>query len=378
MSKTVLSVFDLSPRRIGGMELMAAELTRSLNAIGWRSILAFPAKPSDLVGRFLANAGAEVMMAPEISVGDMGAGRALFGLVKKTQAEHVHFHFTSFLTPMVWGSRLGGAKGIYFTDHTSRPQGEMPRAAVGAKLLIGKWMALPYKQVFCVCDFVRNFNTARGYVPPERLTTLYNGIDFAHISGSAQGLEFRKKFGIDSSKILVSQVSWLRPEKGLDVFIRAAATAARQDDRLHFLIAGDGPNREDYIQLCNQLGIANRVTFSGLVADPLGEGLYASSDVICLLSRWQEAFAYVILEAMANAKPLICTRVGGIPEAVEDGITGYIVTTEDADTAAKHMVSLSRDNELRLSLGKTAYDRVHQRFDLKGHIARLISYYGVS
>ena len=102
--------------------------------------------------------------------------------------------------------------------------------------------------------------------------------------------------------------------------------------------------------MCGQLGLANRVTFPGLVADPLGEGLYASSDVLCLLSRWQEAFAYVILEAMANAKPFIGTRVGGIPEAVEDGVTGYIVPTEDADEAAKRMIALSKDKALRESL----------------------------
>jgi len=360
------------------MELMAAQLTRSLNSLGWRSVLAFPAKPTELVAKFFEGSGAEVLIAPEISAGNTAAARVLFSLVRKTRADHVHFHFTPFLTPMIWASRLGGARGIYFTDHISRPQGALPSAAVGAKLLIGKYIALPYRRVFCVCDFVKSFNTARGYVSPERLTTLYNGIDFAHIADGATGAEFRTKFGIDADKILISQIGWLRPEKGLDVFIRAAAAAAQQDERLHFLIAGDGPNREEYAQMCRQLGLADRVTFAGLIADPLGEGFYASSDVICLLSRWQEAFAYVILEAMANAKPFIGTRVGGIPEAVEDGITGYLVATEDADQAAKRMMALGRDKELRVSLGKAAYDRVRRHFDLKDQIAKLISYYGVS
>jgi len=360
------------------MELMAAQLTRSLNGLGWRSVLAFPAKPTELVAKFFEDSGAEVRIAPKISAGGTAAARVLFSMVRKTRADHVHFHFTPFLTPMIWASRLGGARGIYFTDHISRPQGVLPTAAFGAKLSIGRYMALPYRRVFCVSDFVRSFNTARGYVSPERLTTLYNGIDFAHIGNRTTGVEFRRKFGIDPDKILISQMSWLRPEKGLDIFIRAAAGAAQQDDRLHFLIAGDGPNREEYVQMCRQLGLADRVTFAGLLADPLGEGFYASADVICLLSRWQEASGYVIVEAMANAKPLIGTRVGGIPEAVEDGITGYLVPTEDADQAAKRMIALSRDKELRVSLGNTAYDRVRRRFDLKDQIAKLISYYGVS
>jgi L-malate glycosyltransferase len=360
------------------MELMAAQLTRSLNSLGWRSVLAFPAKPTDLVAKFFTDSGAEVLVAPEISAGNTAAARVLFSMVRKTRADHVHFHFTSFLTPMVWASRLGGAHGIYFTDHISRPQGELPKAAVGAKLLIGRCLALPYRRVFCVCDFVKSFNAARGYISPERLTTLYNGVDFAHIGTGIEGVEFRKKFGISPDRILISQIGWLRPEKGLDVFIRAAASAARQDNSLHFLIAGDGPSSDEYQQMCRELGLADRVTFTGLIADPLGEGFYAASDVICLLSRWQEAFAYVILEAMANAKPLIGTRVGGIPEAVEDGITGYIVPTEDADQAANRMIALSRNKELRDSLGSAAYDRVRRRFDIKDQIDKLISHYGIA
>ena len=360
------------------MELMAAQLTRSLGELGWRSVLAFPAKPTELVAKFFEDCGAQVVTAPDISAGKAAAARELFSMTRKTQADHVHFHFTSFLSPMVWASRLGGARGIYFTDHISRAQGETPKAASGPKLHIGRFLALPYRRVFCVCDFVRSFDAARGYVASDRLTTLYNGIDFAHLDTGSNGGEFRRKFGIGEDKILISQVGWLRPEKGLDIFIRAAAIAARQDDRLHFLIAGDGPNREEYVQMCRQLGLADRVTFPGLVADPLGEGLYASSDILCLLSRWQEAFAYVILEAMANAKPFIGTRVGGIPEAVEDGITGYIVPTEDADQAANRMIALSRNKVLRDSLGNAAYERVRRRFDVKDQIAKLISHYGIA
>jgi glycosyltransferase involved in cell wall biosynthesis len=71
-------------------------------------------------------------------------------------------------------------------------------------------------------------------------------------------------------------------------------------------------------------------------------------------------------------------RVGGIPEAVEDGITGYIVATEDADQAAKRMIALSRDKELRDSLGSAAYDLVRRRFGIKDQIVKLISCYGIA
>jgi glycosyltransferase involved in cell wall biosynthesis len=377
MPFTVLSVFDVAPRKIGGVETLAAELSRQINALGGRSVLAFCEKPTPAVTEFFAGCGAEILAVPEISARGLPAALAFFSLVRRTQAGQVHLSFTSFLSPVAWACRAGGARRVYFTDQTSRECGEVPAAVSSYKQWAASLLASAYDRVFCVSGYVHRQNARRGYVRPDRLTTLYNSVDFRRIADERRGLAFRRKFAIGANKILIVQVSCLRPEKGLTDFIHAAALALAQDSRLHFLIAGEGPSRDEYLQLCGKLGIANSVTFTGLVEDPMGEGLFAAADIACQFSRWQEAFAWVIAEAMAHRKPVIATQVGGIPEVIEDGVTGRLIPPADPPAGAKCILELSRDKALRVSMGNAGYDRAWKHFNLKDHVACLLSAYGV-
>jgi glycosyltransferase involved in cell wall biosynthesis len=73
------------------------------------------------------------------------------------------------------------------------------------------------------------------------------------------------------------------------------------------------------------MGLAAHITWTGLVQDPFAEGVYDVADIVCQLSEWEELFGWMIAEAMAYKKPIVATRVGGIPELVEDGVTGFLV-----------------------------------------------------
>ena len=118
------------------------------------------------------------------------------------------------------------------------------------------------------------------------------------------------------------------PEKGIDDFLQAGKLAVTKNGNVHFVLAGDGSSRDQYVQLVERLGLADHVTFTGLVQDPMGDGLFDAADIVCQVSRWQEAFGLTIAEAMSAAKPVIGTRVGGIPELICDGQTGYLVDRE--------------------------------------------------
>jgi len=372
-----MSVFDVTPRRIGGVEMFVAELSRSLRAAGWRSILVFSGPPSALVKEFLRDCDAEILVEPMISKSSLGGALALFSLLRKIQPDRVHLSFTLFLSPLAWACRLAGAREVYFTDQRSRAPGSTAKSTAFHKRMIGRFMASAYRRVFCVSDYVLDQNAREQYVSPAKLTTLYNSIDFRRTSDPQRGLAFRERFGIDPAKILVSQVSWLIPEKGLEYLIRAAALAIPQDPRLHFLIAGDGPSKSDYLQLCSQLGIADHVTLTGLLEDPMVEGIYAASDLVCQFSCWQEAFGWVIAEAMAHGKPVIGTRVGGIPELIDDGVTGYLVPPASPADGARRILELSSNPDLRLAFGSAGFTRAKKLFDLQGHIPCLLSAYEI-
>jgi glycosyltransferase involved in cell wall biosynthesis len=361
--------------------MLAAELSRRLGRLDWESILVFPEEPSKLVDDLLEGCGASVISAPAIFENGLRGAYAFYSLVQEIQPSQVLLSFVPVLSLLPWAGQLGGADNIFFTDQCSRREGEIVNPALGFRKFLGRFLTKPYKQVFCSSNYVRRENVRRGYVAAEGLITLHNSVDFGRTAATHKGAEVRRRLGIRPEKIVISQVSWLRPEKGFDDFLRAAAMALAENQNLHFLIAGDARAHEGYgdscKELCRQLGIADSVTFAGLVEDPMAEGLYQASDVNCQLSRWQEAFGWAIAEAMAHSKPVIGTRVGGIPEAIEDGVTGYLVPPSDPKAVAQRMLELSRDGELRRRMGQAGYKKAFDEFNLTDNVDGLIGSFGV-
>jgi glycosyltransferase involved in cell wall biosynthesis len=144
------------------------------------------------------------------------------------------------------------------------------------------------------------------------------------------------------------------------------------------VLAGEGPCRQDYMARAQEAGIADHFTWTGLVEDPLASGVYAAADVVCQLSRWQEAFGWANAEAMTCSKPVVATRVGGVPEILEDGVSGYLVSRRQPAEAADRILHLLRDPELRHRMGASGRRKVETRFNLQRNVAELLELYGVA
>jgi len=149
------------------------------------------------------------------------------------------------------------------------------------------------------------------------------------------------------------------------------------EPKAHFVLAGDGAHRTSLEQTARDFGIESHVTFTGVVQDPLADGLYAASDVVCQMSRWEEVFGYVNAEAMATAKPLVGTAVGGIPEIIDDGRTGFLVPRRDTVAMAARLIELLRDPGLRRRMGEAGRQVAIEKFNHKTNIAQLIRLYGL-
>ena len=126
------------------------------------------------------------------------------------------------------------------------------------------------------------------------------------------------------------------------------------------------------------MGLGDRITFTGMIDDPFGEGVFQAADVVCQFSRWEEVFGWMIAEAMAHAKPVLATRAGGIPELIADGITGQLVARGDTAAMSESVIALLNDANLRVRMGQAAREAVSARFDLRKNVAQLLSAYGVS
>jgi glycosyltransferase involved in cell wall biosynthesis len=175
----------------------------------------------------------------------------------------------------------------------------------------------------------------------------------------------------------VAQIGSLIPRKAVPDLLRTAAIVAERQPLVHFAIVGEGPGKDEYVRLADQLGIQRRVTWTGPVEDPAGEGLYAACDIVCLLSR-DEGFGLVIAEAMAHARPVVATAVGGVPEVVEAGVTGYLVPPGDIAGAADAIERLVTQPDLRVRLGRAGRLRSESMFDVTAKVDEMIALYGIN
>jgi len=372
----VLSIFGISPRRVGGVEMFARELSQQLHDAGWRSVLCFLEEPPADVRRFLDTPGVSI----EVLRGAVCPGPAALldaaRLIRKHRPEILHLHFTGFTTLYPWLATALSVRRVFLTDHTSRPEGYHPRPAPLWKRAAARIINHPLDKVIAVSEYNARCCAVCGYVAPDRVCRIYNGVDFRR--GAGDPAAFRLAHGIPEDRAIVLQVSLLVPEKGVEDLLETARIVLAKNRKVHFVVAGDGPRRPDYMEQARRLGIADHFTWTGLIFDPIREGVYAAADVICLLSRWEEAFGWVIAEGMMFEKPVIAARVGGIPEVVEDGQSGFLVPRHRPDQAAEKLLALLADPALRQRMGSRGRRLAEIRFNLERNVAELLKLYGVA
>ena len=375
MPGTVLSAFVVNPRRVGGVEMFARELSLQLNAAGWTSVLCFSAAPPENVRRFLTVPGVSIECLPGLGTSSPGALRDMSGLLRGIRPTILHTQFTPQVSLLPWLARLHGVRRVYLTDQISRAEGTEPKRAAWWKIAIARTLAWPLTGLVAVSDFNARWNSTSGLIPPRRATRIYNGVDLARAPGDAD--RFRREFAIPAQRAIVLQLCWMIPEKGVEDVVDAARVVLASRPNVQFVLAGDGACRAAYMARAEAAGIADHFTWTGLIDDPLASGIFQAADVLCQLSRWQEAFGWMIAEAMACARPVVATRVGGIPEIVEDGVTGYLVARRQPDEAAGKILRLLADPELRHRMGSSGRRAVESRFNLQANVARLLELYGI-
>lgn len=373
----VLSVFGVEPLRIGGTETFARELSLQLHDRGWQSILCFQSKPADDVRQFLEARNVTLEVLEDSIDLNWSAASGLWRILRRHQPEILHLHFTGFLGIYPWLGRLASTKKVFFTDQTSRPEGYVPGTAPVWKKALVRLINLPLDKVTCVSNYGYNCMTTLGVLPRDRYEMIYNSVDRSRVEPDpTRATEFRRRFSIPDDRLVVVQVSWIIPEKGIADLLKAAQIVISKNPAVHVVFVGEGAHRDQYTKDAEAMGIADHITWTGLLKDPFGEGVYDVADILCQVSRWEEVFGWVIAEGMAYGKPVVGTRVGGIPEVVADQQSGFIVDRGDAAAIADRILTLAENPLLREKMGKTGAERVRNLFDLRPNVMKLIELYG--
>jgi glycosyltransferase involved in cell wall biosynthesis len=201
-----------------------------------------------------------------------------------------------------------------------------------------------------------------GVIPPDRAVVIPLGLDLEPLFAIGQAsADPRAALGIPPESIVVGFVGRMVPIKDLPLLLKAFREAARIEPRLQLVLAGDGPLRPALESTCpNEL--RDRVRFVGWTSDL--PRFYAVVDMVAL-SSLNEGTPVALIEAMAAAKPVVATRVGGVADVVQDGVTGLLVTSGDAGDLARAMLRLAAAPAERLAMGaagrRAAHRFSHQR-----------------
>jgi glycosyltransferase involved in cell wall biosynthesis len=198
------------------------------------------------------------------------------------------------------------------------------------------------------------------------IVVIRNGVDLGRFSELPEPDRIRRELGVPRDVPLVAVVSRLNRLKGLEQFLEAAAVVSGRFPDARFIVVGEPPPHDpgyldDLKTLARDLGIASRVTFTGLRSDV--PALLASVDVAVMPSL-NEALSNALLEAMAAGAPLVATRVGGTPEALIDGETGLLVPPDDVRSLAAAVVRLLEAPDLAARLGRAARQLIADRFSI--------------
>lgn len=217
-------------------------------------------------------------------------------------------------------------------------------------------------RVICVSESVRRHVLERERLPRDRVTVIHNGIPLPPKVPAADVVALRGKLNIDADGPVVGMVANMnRRVKGVHYFLESAAEILAHRPDSQFLVVGGGRELEHHRRRAEELGLSDAMCFTGFQENVAP--LYELMDVSVLTSL-SEGLSITLLESMGHELPVVVTRVGGNPEVVIDGTTGYLVPPRDAHALAGKVLHLLDDPELRTRMGLAARERVERDFSV--------------
>ncbi|MGH7173683.1 MAG: glycosyltransferase [Gemmataceae bacterium] len=221
--------------------------------------------------------------------------------------------------------------------------------------LVLRWM----DRVVCV-SAAQAARVRRAGAAAERIVVIRNAIDTAPFERADPSYRARMQTWFCRPRTrLIAAAGRLSPEKGFDQLIAAAALVAKQDPQVGFVLFGDGPLRETLARRIEASGLAGTFVLAGFRTDV--ERFLPCCDLV-VLSSWTEGLPVIVLEALAAGAPVVATAVGGTPEAVHDGINGYLVPPGNPAALAQRIRDVLGDEPRRRVMGERGRQFIRQQF----------------
>lgn len=236
--------------------------------------------------------------------------------------------------------------------------------------LAERWLMRGTDAVVASAESVRDFYIRQVKADPSKVEVIYNAVDWAQLQATVGRDELRASLDVPAGVPLLTIIARLTEQKGHRILLDALA---RPDlAHAHLLVVGDGPLRDTLERQAAGLGLSARVRFVGARRD-LGNILDAT-DVFVMPSFW-EGLPLAMVLAMGAGLPVVATRVAGIPEVVQDGVTGLLVPPGDSSELGAALSRVVNDDTTRVLLGQAARAFVRPRFGVDGYVQSVTALY---
>jgi L-malate glycosyltransferase len=299
---------------------------------------------------------------------DLSAAWRLARVVKRLQPDVIHAHDPHGVAMASLALSLGSG---------SAPGGRAPALVASRRVdfhlkgnAFSRWK---HHQVDC---FIAASNAIRGMlladgIPESNVVTVHEGIDVEHVL-AAPPVNVHEAFFLPHHAPVVGNVGALVPHKGQRHLIEAAHLVVQQLPDVRFIILGEGELREHLERLVRDYRLEKHVLLPGFRVDVLG--CLKRFDLF-VMSSVTEGLGTSPLDAMACSRAIVATKAGGIPEVVEDQVTGLLVEPRDHHALAAAIVRLIRDEQNRQRMGGAGFERVSERFTVERMVAETANVY---
>jgi len=340
---------------IGGLEMVIVNLWKNFDRSAVDMSVCCSLEKG-VLGESLERAGCEVLqLPPSRRKTDYFTWYKLCRLLRERRFDIVHSHsIHAFLDCAVCSLLAGASRWVHTFHFGNYPH--LPKHYLAAEKLLGplarQLVAVGYAQRDSLVHHV-------GYAP-RMLEVVWNGVELEdHGYDESRRSALRKELGIADGETVIGSVAVLTEQKGIPVLLETARSMLQTGSSLRFIIVGGGPLEESLRKKCGEMGLADRVGFTGWRED--ASEILKLFDIFVMPSLW-EAMPIVLLEAMAAARAVVATTVGDIPYIIRDGETGLLAPAGDPEALAERLLRLAEDPGLRRRLGEAGQRSYSEQF----------------
>jgi glycosyltransferase involved in cell wall biosynthesis len=366
----VLMVIDsLGP---GGAERLLLDYLPRLAEMGVEArVCVLSERHGNPIAHELRRLGVPVDLVPVRRLADLAGAMRVVRYIRRVQPDLVHTQLQFADTIGAMAARLL-SRPVVSTLHTMSDSPSRSREALRV-FVAERSLGASADRIIAVSDAARRYYERSTALPARKLTTLRNGIDLPAFRAEVAASEgVRDELGIPGDAVVAATVAVLRPQKGVEIMLRALPALLAERPELVYLVVGDGPDARRLRGLAAELGVRDHVRFPGSRTDVAR--LLGACDLLVHPSL-EDALPTSLMEAMAAGLPIVAGAVGGVPEMVEEGRTGRLVPPGDVAALTAAVRELLADADLRAAMGREGELLVAECFDLDTQARRLRDLY---